>query len=74
MNNNYIIKIIIIYILIIGNAFSDSIKFDSDNIKVFEEGNLIHAFNGKALDEEQQIEVVGDKSIYNKKKICTHHN
>ena len=68
MNNNYIIKIIIIYILIIGNAFSDSIKFDSDNIKVFEEGNLIHAFNGKALDEEQQIEVVGDKSIYNKKK------
>ena len=47
MNINYIIKIIIIYILIISNAFSDSIKFDSDNIKVFEEGNLIHAFNGK---------------------------
>lgn len=68
MNNNYIIKIIIIFILIISDAFSDSIKLDSDNIKIFEEGNLIHAFNAKALDEKQQIEIVGDKSIYNKKK------
>ena len=68
MNNNYIIKIIIIFILIISEAFADSIKLDSDNIKVFEEGNLIHAFNAKAFDKEQQVEIVGDKSIYDKKK------
>ena len=51
MKNKFFIKILFIYILIIVEVYADSITFISDNIKIFESGNLIHAFNGKALDE-----------------------
>ena len=55
-------------ILTIIEVYAESITFISDNIKIFENGNLIHAFNGKALDEKEQIEVECNKSIYDKSK------
>ena len=66
MKNRFIIKIFIIYFLIIGKAIASSIFLESENIKIYENGNLIHAFYGKAFDKEEQIEIEGDKSIYNK--------
>ena len=68
MKNKFFIKILFIYILTIIEVYAESITFISDNIKIFENGNLIHAFNGKALDEKEQIEVEGNKSIYDKSK------
>jgi len=66
MKNRSYIQIIIIYFFIASKAIGGSIFLESDNIKIFENGNIIHAFSGKAIDKEEQIEIEGDKSIYNK--------
>tara|TARA_Y100000590_G_scaffold40827_1_gene43584 strand:- start:3526 stop:5919 length:2394 start_codon:yes stop_codon:yes gene_type:complete len=66
MKNRLLIKIVFIYFFVICKVFASTIFLESDNIKIFENGNLIHAFYGKAFDKEEQIEIEGDKSIYNK--------
>lgn len=50
-------------------SYSDDIEILSSNIQVFEEGNLIHAYKAKAFIESEDIEIEGDKSIYDKKLL-----
>ena len=45
---------------------ADTIYFDSKNIKIEEEGNMIFATKGKAIIPSNNITIEGDKFIYNK--------
>ena len=60
----YISLILILFSNSILNA--DTIFFDSKNIKIEEDGNIIIAKQGTAKIPTQNILIEGDKSIYNK--------
>jgi len=49
------------------HLMADEILFDSDNIKIQNEGNIIYAYKVIAKIPNQKIEIEGDKSIYDKK-------
>ena len=66
MKIKHLFKTLFLYFLICGISFASNIEFESDNIKIFEEGNIIHAFQGKALDVKKKLEAEGEKSIYDK--------
>ncbi len=60
--------IIFFFILFINsNVKADTIFFDSKNIKVEENGNMIYATKGKAKIPSKNIIIDGDKFIYDKK-------
>ena len=66
MKSKNFLKTLFFYFLIFEISFAGDIEFKSNNIKVFEEGNIIHAFKGKAVDIKKKLEIEGEKSIYNK--------
>ncbi len=49
------------------HLMADEILFESDNIKIQNEGNIIYAYKVIAKIPNQKIEIEGDKSIYDKK-------
>ncbi len=49
-------------------SISDEIQFESENLQVFEQGNIIKSYKGKAIIPEKKIEIEGENSIYNKEK------
>jgi len=49
------------------HLLADEILFESDNIKIQNEGNIIYAYKAIAKIPNQKIEIEGDKSIYDKK-------
>ena len=49
------------------HLLADEILFESDNIKIQNEGNIIYAYKVIAKIPNQKIEIEGDKSIYDKK-------
>ncbi len=66
------IKYLIYYILfglilINSNLKAETILFDSKNIKIEENGNMIFATEGKANIPKNNLIIEGDKFIYNKK-------
>ncbi len=60
----YILCLILLFPKVI---VSDEIIIDSSKVKVLEEGNIISALDVKAKIPSKEIEVEGDKSIYDKK-------
>lgn len=63
------------YIIILLSIFSlnstlkaEIVFFNSENIQIEDEGNIIIAKNGKAKIPEQNMLIEGDRSLYNKKK------
>ncbi len=68
MKIKLIINIIILYFVFINsNLEAQTIFFDSKNIKIEENGNMIFATKGKAKIPSSNIIIEGDKFIYNKK-------
>ena len=64
-------KIIIfnfLFIAILSNSISDEIFFESSNLNILEDGNIIKAYKGRAIFPADKIEIEGDDSIYNKEK------
>ena len=62
---------IFLYIFLISfflnkSLHSEEILFDSDNLKIKEEGNMIFATKGLAKIPSRNLEIEGDKFIYNK--------
>ena len=55
-----------ILILIYSNSKAETILFDSKNIKIEENGNMIFATKGKARIPSNNLIIEGDKFIYNK--------
>ena len=67
MKINFIISFFIINIsFLISNLNAETIFFDSKNIKIENDGNLIYATDGLAKITNQNVTIEGKKSIYNK--------
>ena len=65
MKNN----IILILLIIISSTkviASDTIKFETKNLEIFNDENLIKAGKGKAYTDQKEIEIFGDNFVYNK--------
>ncbi len=58
--------ILFIFVLITFNSKADTIFFDSKNIKIENEGNMIFASKGIANIPSKNLLIEGDKFIYNK--------
>ena len=63
--NKYIITLITFFILL-ENAFSKEINFQSSNIKILEEGNVINSINSEVDIPEDDVKIMGDEAYYNK--------
>ena len=66
MKNKILLKSLILYFLIITKILGNTIEFESDDLIILENGNLIKASKGKVIDKKENIEIEGNKSIYNK--------
>ena len=68
MKFKFLIYIILISITFFKNGFAEEIQFNSSNIKVLDEGNIINAINVDVYIPKKKIEIEGERAIYNKKK------
>ena len=67
MKTKFKIKILIIFLIFIStNIKAETILFDSKNIKIEQEGNMIFATKGIAKIPSKNLEIEGDKFIYDK--------
>mgnify|MGYP001204254505 CR=1 FL=1 len=58
-----------LFILIfLSNSISDEILFESSNLNILEDGNIIKAYKGRAIFPADKIEIEGDDSTYDKEK------
>ena len=60
----FILALFSIYIC--SQAQANNIFFDSKNIKIENDGNIIYSTYGTAKVPDEDIIIKGDKSIYNK--------
>ncbi len=68
MKIRYLIShIVIVFVLTISNLKAETVFFDSKNIKVEENGNMIFATRGTAKIPSKNLIIEGDKFIYDKK-------
>ncbi len=68
MKFKFLIYIILILTTFFKNGFAEEIQFNSSNIKVLDEGNIINALNVDVYIPKKKIEIEGERAIYNKKK------
>ena len=66
MKNNFFI-VLFIYLLSIGISFAETFKFETSNIEIVENGELIYANKGKAISSDNNLEIQADKFEYIKK-------
>ena len=67
MNFRILSCIFILFALFQKNVFAEKININSSKMKVTNEGNIITAINVKADIPKKNIEIEGDKAIYDKK-------
>ena len=63
--NKYIITLIT-FLILLENVFSKEINFQSSNIKILEEGNIINSINSEVDIPEDDVKIMGDEAYYNK--------
>ena len=62
MKNN--ILILIIFLILSSKSIAESFKFDTSNIEIKDNGNLILAEKGKATSLDNDLEIVANKFEY----------
>ena len=67
MKRKILLYIFFIFIIFQKNLLADEININSSKMKVTNEGNIITAINVKAEIPKKNIEIEGDKAIYDKK-------
>ena len=65
MRNNFFL-IFFLLVSFDGLALANEFKFTTSQIKILDEGNYIEATNGKAVSEDDQIEIIAKKFEYKK--------
>ena len=65
MKNNFFI-FFLIFLLIGDVSKASEFKFSTSEIKILDEGNYIEALNGKAISENDEIEIRAKKFEYKK--------
>jgi len=69
MKNKSFIIYIILSIILFGNySFGDEFKFEASEIEVKDEGNIVNSSGGVKIISNDNLEIVANQSIYNKKK------
>ena len=63
MKNKFYI-FIIQFLLISNYAFSNTFIFESSNIEIVENGNIIYATGGKAISSDKNLEIKAEKFEY----------
>tara|TARA_S200000501_G_scaffold378683_1_gene442775 strand:- start:2075 stop:4471 length:2397 start_codon:yes stop_codon:yes gene_type:complete len=67
MKIKLILNIILVYFFLFNShLIAETIFFDSKNIKIEEDGNMVYATKGKARIPSKNIEIEGDKFVYDK--------
>ena len=66
MKNKFILYILLFLFCLNAKSYSDEVFFDSENIKIEQEGNMIFATKGFAKIPSKNVQIEGDKFIYNK--------
>ncbi len=64
-----IIFSIFFFVFVNSNLNAETVIFDSKNIKIEEDGNMIFATNGTAKIPSKNLEIKGDKFIYDRKNF-----
>ncbi len=65
MKNNFLI-LFLVFLLFNSSSKASEFKFITSEIKILDDGNYIEAFNGKAISEDNEIEIQAKKFEYNK--------
>ena len=74
MKSNFFV-FFFIYIFFSSNAYSDLFKFETSELKLLDNGNIINAENGKATSSDEDITINAEKFIYqNKTQILKAYN
>ncbi len=63
------IFLIIFFIFVSSNLKAESVVFDSKNIKIEEDGNMIFATSGIAKIPLKKLKIKGDKFVYDRKNL-----
>ena len=66
MKNKFLTSIIL-FLIFSNYALSNTFKFESSNIEVIDNGNIIYATDGKAISLDNNLEIESKKYEYNKK-------
>ena len=66
MNIKIFINIIIFTLLINSNLNAQTVFFDSKNIKIEKNGNMVFASKGVAEIPSKNLKIEGDKFVYDK--------
>ena len=66
MKNKFILYILLFLFCLNAKSYSNEVFFDSENIKIEQEGNMIFATKGFAKIPSKNVQIEGDKFIYNK--------
>jgi len=69
MKNKFIINlsIVVFFLLNLNPTFSNEFIFDTSEIKILDNGNIIEANEGTAISEKNKINIIAKKFKYNKK-------
>ena len=74
MKSNFFV-FFFICIFFSSNAYSDLFKFETSELKLLDNGNIINAENGKAISSDEDITINAEKFIYqNKTQILKAYN
>ena len=65
MKNNFL-TLFLFFLLINNLSQATEFKFITSEIKILEEGNYVEAINGKAISENDEIEIKAKKFEYQK--------
>ena len=71
MKNKFLIFFSIIFIFLLNekNVFSNEFVFDTSEINILDNGNIIEATNGIVTSTKENINIVAKKFLYNKKLL-----
>ena len=62
---NKLIIFFLSYFFLTNFALAETFKFETSNIELIENGNLIYASNGRAISSDGELEIYSDKFEYN---------
>ena len=68
MKNKLLIIILSLSYFFLNSSYSEELNFESSQIEILEDGNLIKAKGGVKIFSSNDIEIEGNESIYNKEE------
>ena len=67
-NKNFIIYTILLIMLFANYSYGEDFKFEAAEIKILNKGNIVQSSGGVKIISNDNLEIIADKSIYDKDK------